>query len=99
MLYASSDGWSTNPSAGLGYCPYKKVSNSTVATLMETKTINKPYTTINGYTPKNNKLFTAPFKYLLVDNNSGGAARAGRQAQQKRGHKRNFGSASVTGTY
>lgn len=73
-LYATEDGWSTNPSAGLGYCPYKVISNSSAATLMETVTINKPYTTINGYTPKNNKLFTSPFKYLVVDNNSGGAS-------------------------
>ena len=35
--------------------------------------IKKPET-INGYTPKNNKLFTFPYCYLLVSNNSGGAA-------------------------
>ena len=74
LLYATDDGWSTNPSGGLGYCPYKQVSNSEAATLMETITLNKPYSNVNGYVPKNNKLFTAPYKYLLVDNNSGGAA-------------------------
>ena len=73
LLYLGEDGWSTNPSAGLGYCPYKKLSNSTGATLMQTVSVSKPYTTVNGYTPKNNKLFTAPFKYLVVDNNAGGS--------------------------
>lgn len=27
--------------------------------------------TIDGYTPKNNKLFTSPFNYLMIDNGSG----------------------------
>lgn len=31
-------------------------------------------TTINGYEPKNNKLFTYPYSYILMSNNSGGAA-------------------------
>ena len=31
-------------------------------------------TTLNGYTPKNNKLLTHPYQYLLVTNNSGGSA-------------------------
>lgn len=31
----------------------------------------KPYTDISGYTPKNNKLFTYPYNYLLVDNSEG----------------------------
>ena len=34
------------------------------------KTITPP-TTINGYTPKNNKLFTSPFRYLVLANNNG----------------------------
>ena len=72
-LYSGQDGWSTNPSAGLGYAPYKKISESTVATLMETVTVTKPYSTVNGYTPKNKKLFVAPYKYLVADNNSGAA--------------------------
>ena len=32
--------------------------------------ISKP-STIDGYTPKNNKLFTFPYRYLLVSNNNG----------------------------
>ena len=35
-------------------------------------TISKP-TTINGYTPKNNKLLTYPYRYLLLSNNNGQA--------------------------
>lgn len=31
-------------------------------------------THLNGYVPKNNKLFTYPFCYMLMDNNSGGSA-------------------------
>lgn len=35
-----------------------------------TKTITPP-TTINGYTPKNNKLFVYPYRYLILGNNNG----------------------------
>lgn len=35
--------------------------------------IEKP-TTIDGYTPKNNKLFTYPYCYMLMSNNAGGCA-------------------------
>ena len=31
----------------------------------------KPYTSLDGYTPKNNKLFTYPFNYLSVNNSEG----------------------------
>ena len=72
-LYAVSGGWSTDSSQGLGYCPYKRISSSYASTLMETLEVQKPYTTIDGYTPKNNKLFTYPYKYLLLDNNNGNA--------------------------
>ena len=76
MLYAtgSGTGWSTNPSAGLGYCPYYPIPNSNASVLMETLSISKPNTTIDGYTPKNRKLFTYPFKYLVLSNNNGGAS-------------------------
>ena len=33
--------------------------------------ITKPYTSIDGYTPKNNKLFTYPYNYLEVTNMEG----------------------------
>ena len=35
--------------------------------------VNKP-TSINGHIPKNNKLFTYPYCYLLMDNNAGSSA-------------------------
>lgn len=36
--------------------------------------ITKNYDTMDGYTPKNKKLFCYPFQYLLVSNNTGGSA-------------------------
>lgn len=32
---------------------------------------DKPYSTVAGYTPKNKKLFTYPYKFLRVDNSEG----------------------------
>lgn len=37
----------------------------------DTFSVTKPYTTIAGYTPKNKKLFTFPYKYLEVENCEG----------------------------
>ena len=37
----------------------------------DTFSVTKPYTTIAGYTPRNKKLFTYPFKYLQVENCEG----------------------------
>lgn len=37
-------------------------------------TISKPSTLHNGYKPRNNKLFTYPYCYLLMDNNAGASA-------------------------
>lgn len=39
----------------------------------ESYTIPVSRTTVDGYTPKNNKLFTAPYKSLLLTNGIGGA--------------------------
>lgn len=39
--------------------------------IVKTFTQEKPYSDINGYTPKNNKLFVYPFNFLLLTNNSG----------------------------
>lgn len=36
-----------------------------------TESVSKPYSTVAGYTPKNNKLFVYPYKYLEVDNSEG----------------------------
>lgn len=38
---------------------------------IDTFSVTKPYTTIAGYTPKNKKLFTFPYKYLEVENCEG----------------------------
>ena len=37
---------------------------------LDTEIINKP-STINGYTPKNNKLFTYPYNFMIMANNNG----------------------------
>lgn len=37
----------------------------------ETTSFNKPYSNIDGYSPKNKKLFTFPYNYMILDNNSG----------------------------
>lgn len=37
-------------------------------------TVASDYTTIDGYTPKNKKLFQHPFNFLYVHNNNGGSA-------------------------
>lgn len=41
--------------------------------ILSDKSITSP-TSLNGYTPKNNKLFTAPYNVLLISNNNGGNA-------------------------
>ena len=43
---------------------------STSATTLGTYTWNRN-TSINGYVPKNNKLFTSPYNYLMITNNGG----------------------------
>lgn len=47
-------------------------SKSTGADIAQTP-VNKP-TLIDGYQPKNNKLFSYPYSYILMSNNAGGAA-------------------------
>ena len=46
------------------------VGTSYPSTLLDTTSISMN-STINGYTPKNNKLFTYPYNYLYVTNNVG----------------------------
>lgn len=58
----------------LAQYPYKRLTSDIIgngAVSMLTKTVSKNYSSLNGYTPKNNKLFTSQFNYLLVSNNSG----------------------------
>lgn len=62
-----------NP-GGIAQFPYKTLTHDIIGTTavdMGDKTITKNYTNIDGYTPKNNKLFTSQFNYLLLSNNSG----------------------------
>ena len=48
------------------------ISNSEAVNYFES-IYGKP-TTLSGYTPRNNKLFTFPYRYLMVANNNGGTA-------------------------
>lgn len=54
----------------LGYNVYIPKNSNSLATLLATQTITRP-TKVNGYTPKNNKLFVFPFSYVGVDNSTG----------------------------
>lgn len=50
---------------------YYPADSSGVSSMSDANyTVSRP-ATLNGYTPKNNKLFTYPFSYLTVDNNAG----------------------------
>lgn len=55
---------------GGGKTIYVPANTSTIATLLSATTITRP-SSVNGYSPKNNKLFTYPFSYVYVDNNTG----------------------------
>lgn len=50
-------------------CPSDYATTSTIA--RENYSYEKPYTDIDGYVPKNNKLFCYPYKYCVVDNMEG----------------------------
>ena len=54
----------------LGFNIYIPQDTGRPTTLINTTTITRP-TTLNGYTPKNNKLFCYPYAYVYVDNNTG----------------------------
>lgn len=56
-----------------GWLYYKLLSSSSAYTLL-TKTLNVPNNLGNNYIPKNNKLLTYPYRYLLVSNNAGSDA-------------------------
>lgn len=46
------------------------IGDSASASTLGTHTISKP-TTIDGYTPKNNKVLCSPYSYLMITNNGG----------------------------
>lgn len=54
----------------LGYNIYIPQDNGRPTTLLSTTSITRP-STLNGYTPKNNKLFVYPFSYVYLSNNAG----------------------------
>lgn len=59
---------------GLNYAGYYKLGPRIEGVFtMANTSIAKSYTSINGYVPKNNKLFCWPFNFLMVDNNGGSA--------------------------
>ena len=70
--------WDYMSTAGeLSYYPYKKLDGNllgTDETILTNAVIYKPYENINGYVPRNKKLFTYPYQYLLASNNNGGSA-------------------------
>ena len=49
---------------------YLPAESSYASTLLDTTTVSRN-TTIDGYSPKNNKLFTYPYNYLYATNNAG----------------------------
>lgn len=56
--------------SGNGSTIYIPANSSSISTLLESTTISRP-SKLNGYTPKNNKMFTYPYSYLYVTNNVG----------------------------
>lgn len=55
---------------GTGTYIYIPANTTGLTQLLASTTITVP-TTINGYTPKNKKLFTYPYSYMYVTNNAG----------------------------
>ncbi|MBQ9012861.1 MAG: hypothetical protein IJ094_04770 [Bacilli bacterium] len=53
--------------------PIYRIPQSALKEEVESITITRP-NSLNGYVPKNNKLFTHPFQYILVDNNAGSSS-------------------------
>ena len=57
---------------GFSYAPYHKLSTVISGSInMGDTTITKPYNNIDGYIPKNNKLFVYPYNFMIVDNHGG----------------------------
>ena len=55
---------------GTGTYIYIPADSSGLTELLASTTITRP-TKVDGYTPKNNKLFTYPYSYMYVTNNAG----------------------------
>ena len=50
---------------------YNKIPNETTARVLKDSTTIAINSTLNGYTPKNNKMFTKEYNYLHITNNNG----------------------------
>ena len=54
---------------------YNKIPTESAERVLLDSTTIAINTTLNGYTPKNNKLFTGEFNYLLISNNNGNSVK------------------------
>jgi len=70
---SSSSYWSwAVVDGGLQNAPYHKLStNITGSFNLGDTTISKPYNNIDGYVPRNNKMFVYPYNFMMVDNHGG----------------------------
>ena len=57
---------------GLSYAPYHKLDTYITGSFnLGDTTITKPYNNIDGYVPRNNKLYVYPYNFMIVDNHGG----------------------------
>ena len=67
-----TDGWSTGSLGNQTGINFRVLPNSAgVVTLRNADIILSSPTTLNGYTPKNNKLYCSPYNMLMITNNAG----------------------------
>ena len=69
VAYDSTD-WHTESLGGIDGINFALLKNQTYTTLRNDISLTMP-STIDGYTPRNNKLFTYPYNVLTVTNNVG----------------------------
>lgn len=65
-----SDGWSTGNLGNQTGINFMVLPNQSYKEIRNNISLTSP-TTLNGYTPKNNKLFTGEYNYLAINNNCG----------------------------
>ena len=68
-----TDGWSTADLGDQTNINFRVLPNQSFKTIRNDIALSSP-STINGYTPKNNKLFCYPYNYLAINNNVGSQA-------------------------
>ena len=59
---------------GIAIVPYSFITDVSTPVVEKGQTFNKPYTSIDGYVPKNNKMFIYPYKSIQVTNLEGNFA-------------------------